>query len=216
MFDYLSTIERKNPLGAIEAYRRAFGPGDGCELFLKSVNGRHRADRRAEVEAAAEGRPDIVLCDRAVSAQERDELVATCDVYLSLHRSEGFGLTLAEAMAACKPVVATAFGGNTDFMTAANSYLVGYEPRLVGDGVEHYPAGATWAEPDVAQAAIQLRAVFDDRMRAQARAERGRSDVEAMLAPQVVGASMRDHLEALQDAGASHRTRPLARWSRVR
>jgi hypothetical protein len=93
MFDYLSTLERKNPLAAIAAYRSAFAPGDGCQLIVKSINGQHRADHRADVEAAAVGRPDILLLDGTVASTERDSLVASCDCYLSLHRSEGFGLT---------------------------------------------------------------------------------------------------------------------------
>ncbi len=124
MFDYLSTLERKNPLGAIEAYRRAFAPDDGAVLVVKSVNGRHRPERHAEVTAAVEGRRDIVSIDRTISGAERDALIGACDCYLSLHRSEGHGMPLAEAMALGKPVVATAYGGNIEFMNEANSYLV--------------------------------------------------------------------------------------------
>ncbi len=111
IFDYLSTLERKNPLGAIAAYRRAFAPSDGAQLVVKSMNGAHRPERRGEVELAAAGRDDILLRDETISSAERDALVESCDCLLSLHRSEGFGLALAEAMAAGKPVVATAYGG---------------------------------------------------------------------------------------------------------
>lgn len=217
IFDYLSTLERKNPLGAIAAYRRAFAPSDGAQLVVKSMNGAHRPERRGEVELAAAGRDDILLRDETISSAERDALVESCDCLLSLHRSEGFGLALAEAMAAGKPVVATAYGGNTEFMDGDNSYLVPYELTLVGAGVEHYPAQATWAEPSVSRAADALREIFGDRQRAHARALRGQADVRAMLAPAHIGHQMLGRLEVLDQA----RTLPVrasraGRWMTAR
>lgn len=201
MFDYLSTLERKNPLGAIRAFREAFDHNDRAVLVLKSMNGRHRPLQRDELQAAAAGRSDIVVIDRTMSAAERDGLVAGCDCLLSLHRSEGHGLALAEAMVAGKPVVATAYGGNTEFMTDENSYPVRWSPSPVGPGVEHYPAGARWAEPDIVHAARLLRAVREDREDAGVRAERGRADVTSLLSRQAVGAAMRTRLESLQREG---------------
>jgi glycosyltransferase involved in cell wall biosynthesis len=206
MFDYLSTLERKNPLGAIEAYRRAFGPEDGAVLVVKSVNGRHRPERQQEVLAAVEGRSDVVVIDRTMSGGERDALLASCDCYLSLHRSEGHGLPLAEAMSLGKPVVATAYGGNIEFMNDANSYLVACTPVSVGGAVEHYPPGATWAEPDLEDAARLLRSIDHEPEAARSRAQQGRSDVRAILAPEAVGARIRRRLLELHENPA-----PLAR-----
>jgi glycosyltransferase involved in cell wall biosynthesis len=199
MFDYLSTLESKNPLGGIEAYLRAFGPDDGAVLVIKSVNGRHRPERRQEVMAAVAGRPDAVVIDRTLSGDARDALLASCDCYLSLHRSEGHGLPLAEAMSLRKPVVATAYGGNVEFMNEANSYLVACAPAPVGERVEHYPAGARWAEPDVEHAARLLRAVHRDPRAARSRAQRGQSDVRALLAPETVGTRIGRRLQALHE-----------------
>lgn len=208
MFDYLSTLERKNPLGGIEAYRRAFRSDDGAVLVVKSVNGRHRPERQQEVMAAVEGRPDVVVIDRTLSGGERDALLANCDCYLALHRSEGHGLPLAEAMSLGKPVVATAYGGNIEFMDAANSYLVACAPAPVGADVEHYPAGATWAEPDIGHAARLLRAIHRDPQAARSRAQQGRSDVQALLAPEAVGARIRHRLHELRENTASVSRRP--------
>src|SRR5258705_3572549 len=98
MFDFFSSIERKNPLGLIDSYRRAFGPDDGAALVLKSVNGERRLEELELLRAASAERPDIVLIDRYVTADERNGMIAACDCYASLHRSEGLRLTMAEAM----------------------------------------------------------------------------------------------------------------------
>jgi glycosyltransferase involved in cell wall biosynthesis len=216
MFDYLSTLERKNPLGAIDAYRRAFGPDDGATLIVKSVNGRHRTERHAEMADRAGGRRDIVLLDRVMSTTERDALVASCDCYLSLHRSEGHGMPLAEAMASGKPVVATAYGGNTEFMSEENSYLVNWKPTPVGAGVEHYPAAASWAEPDVEHAARLLRAVRDDSEGRRRRVAQAQVDIQTLLSPKAVGGQMRDRLRTLERArSASQQPRRYARKRRL-
>lgn len=212
MFDYLSTLERKNPLGAITAYKRAFAPDEGSVLVLKSVNGRHRPAQRAQILAAADGRPDIVLLDGTVPAAERDALLGACDCIMSLHRSEGYGLPLAEAMAIGKPVVATAYGGNMEFMDERSSYLVSWTAAFVGDGVEHYPPGARWAEPDLDHAAQQLRSVRYEPEQARQRAERGRREVERRLSAEAVGAQMIARLRAL---GVPHRRGSAAIARRV-
>ena len=110
----------------------------------------------------------VVVVDRFVTDQQRVNLINRCDAYVSLHRSEGFGLTLGEAMALGKPVIGTGFGGNTDFMTHANAWLVDYEETLVGPEGENYPAHGTWAEPDVDHAAELMRRVWEEREEASA------------------------------------------------
>ena len=127
VFDYLSTIQRKNPLGLIEAFARAFAPGEGPQLVIKTLNAPLRPLAEEELLWAAHGRDDIAIIDRSLDQAERDGLMAGCDCYVSLHRSEGFGLTMAEAMAVGKPVIATRYSGNVDFMNDENSYLVDYE-----------------------------------------------------------------------------------------
>src|SRR5213076_1122404 len=111
----------------------------------------------------AHGRQDVHIIDRSLSRGELDGLMAACDCYVSLHRSEGFGLTMAEAMYVGKPVIATGYSGNLDFMTPHNSYLVDYEVVAVGEGAAPYPAHAEWAEPSVEHAACLMRHVFEHR-----------------------------------------------------
>ena len=121
-------------------------------------------------------------------------LFARADCYVSLHRAEGFGLTLAESMALGKPVIATGFSGNTDFMTPANSYLVDWALTEVGPEAEHYPEEGTWAEPSIEHAAQLMREVYGDQEAAAARGARAAADVAAWLSPDAVGSIARDRL----------------------
>jgi glycosyltransferase involved in cell wall biosynthesis len=205
LFDFFSTMERKNPLGLIEAFRRAFAPGE-AQLVLKSFNGDYKPERLRKVEEAASAHPDVHVVDRYLSSAEKNGLMAGCDCYVSLHRAEGFGLTLAEAMALGKPVVATGFSGNTDFMTEDNSYLVRYGLREVGSGAENYPREGTWADPDLDHAAELMRRVFDDRKEALARAAAGRQTVLEQLSTERVGEIARSRLEALAEDREGGRT----------
>jgi glycosyltransferase involved in cell wall biosynthesis len=115
-FDFLSGVERKNPSGLIKAFTAAFAPGGGPTLVLKAVNGDQRLAQLEELKLLAAKRPDIVVIDRYLDHEANATLMDACDCYVSLHRSEGFGLSMAEAMALGKPVIATAYSGNLDFM----------------------------------------------------------------------------------------------------
>jgi glycosyltransferase involved in cell wall biosynthesis len=167
LFDLVSA-ERKNPLDVVAAFTQAFPPGAGPTLLLKTINGRERKPHLlAELIAAAADRPDIVVRDGYVSVEERDALVASCDCLVSLHRSEGYGLTMAEAMAFGKPVIATGYSGNLEFMDTGSSYLVPYELVPVPtDWWAHVP-GSVWAQPDVGAAADAMRRVYSDPERAR-------------------------------------------------
>ncbi len=197
VFDYLSTIQRKNPVGLIEAFKRAFEPGEGPQLLIKTINAPLRPLAEEAVLWAAHGRDDIHVIDRSLSGAERDGLMAACDCYVSLHRSEGFGLTMAEAMAIGKPVIATGYSGNVDFMNAANSYPVDYEIGLVGSDCEIYPADGEWAQPSVEHAAQLMRRVVERPEEAAAIGARAREDIARELSPQATGAAMRARLEEL-------------------
>jgi glycosyltransferase involved in cell wall biosynthesis len=197
VFDYLSTIQRKNPVGLIEAFKRAFAPGEGPRLLLKTINGPLRPLAEEEVLWAAHGRPDIHVVDRSLSGGELNGLMAACDAYVSLHRSEGFGLTLAEAMAIGKPVIGTGYSGNLDFMNAANSYLVEYELGRVGPDCEIYPPEGTWARPSVEHAAELMRRVVERSEEAAAIGARAREDIARELSAQATGTAMRRRLEEL-------------------
>jgi glycosyltransferase involved in cell wall biosynthesis len=202
MFDFNSTAQRKNPLGLIEAFKRAFAPGEGPQLLVKTLHAHHHLDRYDELRFASEGRTDIHLIDESLSRPQRDALIEACDAFVSLHRSEGFGLGLAEAMAVGKPAIGTAYGGNVDFMTPSNSYLVGWSPTKVGPHGELYPADGTWAEPDLDHAAELMRHVIEHPDDAATKGARARSDIARELSVSAVGTRVRERLERLATRGA--------------
>jgi glycosyltransferase involved in cell wall biosynthesis len=195
-FDFLSIFERKNPLGLIAAYTQAFTPDGGAALVIKSINGDHDQRSLARLRQAAAGRNDIRVLDGYVSVAENHATIAACDCYVSLHRSEGYGLTMAEAMAHAKPVIATGYSGNLDFMTEENSYLVPYRLSAVPEGCEPYPAGAEWAEPDVAAASRLMRRVFENREDAGARGRRARDELLARFTLERTATFLQDRLDA--------------------
>jgi glycosyltransferase involved in cell wall biosynthesis len=201
VFDYLSTIQRKNPIGLIEAFKRAFAPGEGPRLLIKTINGPLRPLAEEEVLWAAHGRPDVHVVDRSLGGEELDGLMAACDCYVSLHRSEGFGLTLAEAMAIGKPVIATDYSGNVDFMNNQNSYPVDYTLGRVGPDCEIYPPEGEWAQPSVEHAAELMRRVIERPQEAAAIGARARADIARQLSPRVTGAAMRRRLQELGARG---------------
>ena len=202
-FDYSSTIQRKNPVGLIEAFTCAFAPGEGPQLLIKTINARLLPLAHEEVLWAARDRPDVHVVDRSLSDAERDGLIAACDCYVSLHRSEGFGLTMAEAMAIGKPVIATGYSGNVDFMTADNSLLVDYSLTHVGPDAAIYPADGTWAQPSLAHAAALMRRVHDEPGTAAGLGARAREDIARTLSAGATGDAMRRRLEQVIARGCS-------------
>ena len=210
-FDYLSVFERKNPLGLVEAFTTAFGPDEGPVLAIKTINSDFDPEARARLEDRVRERPDIIMVDGYLDADRRDSLMAACDCYVSLHRSEGYGLTMAEALALGKPVVATGYSGNLSFMDESNSYLVPYVEVAIPAGCGPYPPGGVWAEPDVSAAAALLRAVWQRPDEARARAERGRADLTRRLSPEATGAAMAERLELIRERRRVSRVQQAAR-----
>jgi glycosyltransferase involved in cell wall biosynthesis len=184
VFDYNSTTRRKNPDGLVRAFKQAFTPGEGPILVVKSTNGHLHHQERERLRYEVGDRPDILLIEDYLSAGDKNALMACCDCYVSLHRSEGFGLTMAEAMALGKPTIATGYSGNLEFMTPENSFLVGFTRTQVPADAGHYPAGATWAEPDLDEAAALMRRVYTNPEAARQVGERARDDIIRLHGPE--------------------------------
>ena len=197
MADMHSIPERKNPLGAVQAFVRAFGERDSAELVVKLSNPEARPDIVAILREHAAKCPGIHLIEGYLDRDELFTLINSADCFVSLHRSEGFGLGIAEAMVREKAVIATGWSGNMDFMHGGNAMVVDYALTELERDYGPYRKGEVWAEPDLDDAAGKMRAVYESAELRARLGRRGRSDCERLLAPQVVGAAVRERIERI-------------------
>jgi glycosyltransferase involved in cell wall biosynthesis len=167
-YDFNSFAARKNPEAVIAAFREAFADtARSVRLLVKSTNGGRFPDKLAALQRSVAGDVRIEVRDGFLSRSEMFGLQNAVDCYVSLHRAEGFGLGMAECMYLGKPVIATGYSGNLDFMDRDNSLLVDFKMIPVRDGDYPYWQGQQWADPEVAHAAHLMRQVFEDRDFAQ-------------------------------------------------
>jgi glycosyltransferase involved in cell wall biosynthesis len=193
-FDFNSVAFRKNPDGAIHAFKTAFADSEAVKLVVKTINGDCQPSRLKRLREFADD-PRIVFMDKTFDHQRRYDLLAAADCYVSLHRAEGFGLSMAESMAYGKPVIATGWSGNIEFMNVSNSCLIPFRLEPLANDQAPYPAGTVWAEPDLEVAATSMRRVFLDRQWAAAIGAQAKSDIASRLSPEVIGQLMRDRLK---------------------
>jgi glycosyltransferase involved in cell wall biosynthesis len=196
VFDFHSHLERKNPLALIDAFKLASAPSDPVRLVIKCVNADSDSDGFAAMNARARGYP-IDFHAGYWPSQELRDLMAACDAYVSLHRSEGTGLTITDAMALGKPVIATSWSGNMDFMDVSNSFPVRYELVELQENVGPYRAGEVWADPSVEHAAEQMRIVFEDREEARIRGRAAKREIETNYSEEKVARTIRQRLEII-------------------
>ena len=199
-FDYNSFVKRKNPEAVIAAFREAFPRSrEDVGLVVKSVNGANHPQRVAALMAHAGGDPRIVAIDRFLTRDESYGLMLATDAYVSLHRSEGLGLGLCEAMALRRPTIATAYSGNLEFMNSTNSLLVDYRlvPVARGDYLvddERF----VWAEPDIASAARCMRTLADDAPLRERLTEAGHKEITTRFTRERTAALIRERLAELR------------------
>jgi glycosyltransferase involved in cell wall biosynthesis len=163
IFNVASNFSRKNPCAAIEAFRRAFGDDRSARLVVKYTNGAAWPEGIRRMQAVAGGACNIELIGDVLDEAGMDGLYARADVVMSLHRAEGLGLVLAEAMLRGIPTVATDWSGNADFLTPETGVPVACRLVPIDDPQANYTgAGGRWAEPDIDAAAAALRALRAD------------------------------------------------------
>ena len=197
VFDASSSLERKNPSAAARALLHAFRGRSDVLVVIKVTNGdlpqfRRVIDRMGAL--LADGGIQYRLITRVMPRAEVEGLMAQFDLYLSMHRCEGFGSTIAEAMWLGVPVVATAYSGNMDFMNEANSYPVRYCETVVQKNDGPFQLGTVWAEPDVGHAAALCDHIYSDRKAARAKAAQAELDVRATVSVEAVAARLRELL----------------------
>jgi glycosyltransferase involved in cell wall biosynthesis len=160
-FDFFSDLRRKNPEAAIRAFMLAFPKVGQAKLLVKSINGHRYHSEIARLKQIASERSDILFYDGYLDPHESRALLARASIYLSLHRSEGLGLNIFDAIALGTPVVATGYSGNADFMNFVAAAKVPFGTSKVGfyAGLHHQ---CNWAEPDVGYASQKIRELYEN------------------------------------------------------
>jgi glycosyltransferase involved in cell wall biosynthesis len=200
-FDYYSTPARKNPLGVVAAFQEAFPPQSGVRvgLVVKSVGPTELSKRvKMKLDKFVRDDPRIVLIEGSVSRDEMLSLLGCVDCYVSLHRSEGFGLGMAESLAMAKPVIGTSYSGNVDFLNAETGFPVGYTLRRLRDGEYYDGDGQIWAEPDTSAAVQAMRIVVEDARAREKRGQRGRELMQSVYGSKNVARVVVERLEDIR------------------
>ena len=196
LFDFFGYFERKNPLAVVEAFKKAFQPDEPVRLVFKCINGEHDFYNLSRLKNTI-GDARITVIEGYLSKDEKNGLINACDSYVSLHRSEGFGLTLAEAMFLEKTVIATGWSGNMDFMTVNNSYPVEYELTKLTADYGPYKHGQVWAEPSIQHAMQLMRQVYDQPEEAKEKAKRAAADIRLMHSPVAASLAIKARLDVI-------------------
>ncbi len=196
MFDFLSYFERKNPLAVIEAFRIAFESRKDAVLVLKCSSSNWNPSAMTSIIKAVKGL-NVRIIDSYLNKDELHALMCLSDCYVSLHRSEGFGLPLAESMYLEKPVIATKYSGNMDFMNDENSFLIKYKMTEIEKDIGLYKKGNRWADPDVKHAAELMDFVYSEREAARKTGKTASEDIRRYLSPSAVGRTVKKRIDLI-------------------
>jgi glycosyltransferase involved in cell wall biosynthesis len=200
-FSVDSTMSRKNPKAVLDAFQIAFpDPEESIVMVFKSmIKQASTQNREAFNKFKAEARKDprVILVEETLDQDENASLYMRCDAYISLHRAEGFGLTMAEAMGYGKPTIATGYSGNLDFMNNNNSCLVKFK-KVKMDSSLYHGQQQEWAEPDVADAASHMRRVVDDVRFREKIARAGKRKISEEFSNHAVGQKLLTRLQEIR------------------
>ncbi len=197
LFDFNSYAERKNPRAVIAAFRQSGLATAGGALVVKVQNAAANPADFAALQASVSDLPGTVLLAETLSRADIYALEAACDCFVSLHRSEGFGLAVAESMFLGKPVIATDWSATAEFVDDTNGCPVRAPLVTLAENHGPYAKGSTWADPDPAHAAKWMKTLYTDRALASRLGAAARKTIEARFAPAVIGARYRRRLEAI-------------------
>lgn len=198
MFDVASVIERKNPHAVVEAFRRSLGTRRDARLVIKISRPEFDPDGVRKLREAVAAVNGIVI-DQHVSRAEAYGIMDLCDCYISLHRSEGYGITLAEAMLLGKTTIATGYSGNMDFMAPDYSFLVPYKLATIDKKLPYYPRGCRWAEADVDAAASHLLWAYENPALAKKLGDKARTEIGRILSLRSYGERVLSQLQASRE-----------------
>ncbi|MEN1989123.1 glycosyltransferase [Paenibacillus hubeiensis] len=196
MYDLKSFQERKNPKASIRSFQRAFSPDDLSVGLVVKVNGIGYAEKdREELHEIIGEYKNIYLIEETLTRNDTNALISVTNSYISLHRSEGFGLGLAEAMYLGKPVVGTGWSSNTDFMNHHNSCIVDYTLINLKQDYGPYKTSQFWAEPDVEHASQYMRKLYEDRNFYEQISLKGEVYIKEHYSPRAIGSLIQRRLD---------------------
>lgn len=162
MFDVNSTLQRKNPIGAIKAFKKAFSKENKKVGIVIKINNAN-SEALNTIKSELKGYKNVYIINKTLSKTEVNTLIRLCDTFVSLHRSEGFGLVIAEAMYLKTPVIATNYSANVDFMSTDTACCVDYTLIKIDRDYNMYKLDQMWAEPDIVQASVFMKILFSDK-----------------------------------------------------
>lgn len=195
-FDFHSYAERKYPMAVVEAFKQAFGARKDVGLVIKCLNSATYPEKAQALHASLAG-INAFFVDRYLERYEMFSLIAACNSYVSLHRTEGLGLGMAEAMYLGKPVIGTGYSGNMDFMNEDNSLLIRYKLIEIAQDYGVYKKGNLWADPDTGHATEVMQKLVEDPALAARIGAQARQDIHTNFSPQAAGRRIEERLREI-------------------
>lgn len=196
MYDTNSTMARKNPVGALNAYKKAFPEENPDVGLVIKVNNATEEDLGIIRQQTGNYR-NVYFITETMDKIKVNSLIANVDVFVSLHRAEGFGLVMAEAMLLGTVCVATDWSSNTEFMDAASACMVPFHKVEIKETSGNYKKGYRWAEPDVDAAAADIRRLYEDLEYYQKLKEYGEKKIESVLGKERIVGMLENRLEKI-------------------
>lgn len=199
MYDFFSVSERKNPRGAIEAFKKAFTKTDSKIGLIIKANHAGNTEELDKLRREMADYQNVYFITDSLSRKEVESLIAAADVFVSLHRAEGFGLPLAEAMYLGTAVIATNWSAPTEFMNKDCSCLTDYELIELNEEMGPYHKGARWAEANIGQAAEYMKKLAFDRQYYNSKTKNGKSYIREYLSIDKMASKITERITEIYD-----------------
>lgn len=197
VFDVFSDAERKNPLFVVRAFLNAHAGNPDVRLILKVRNLEHDESLGNLMRQICSRNQNVMLIDGFVERSALDRLYDEADAYVSMHRAEGFGLTISDAMSRGIPVITTGYSGNMDFCNASDTRVVAYTLREVGHERPRYRRDDIWAEPDMEDATEAFVDLVERHEFWAKKAEKARARISREFSVDRIGCLMRKRLDLI-------------------